>query len=158
MKGLVVLVVDDDERYAAILTGLFETHGASVYRASTLATALRIMSQRQVSCVLVNLSLPDVSGSEAVQRVVQASHGAPVGVMTDSGEVRKEALQAGAAFYWNKGELQDNEVLVQAIRNAAHTHTQVSQQVAALHDSIHEAKDLSTKVQAAAEAERSKSP
>lgn len=154
MKGITVLVVEDDETYTTVLTGLFETRGATVYRAGTLADALHALTQWKVSCVLVDLSLPDAKGLEAVKSIVKAGNGAPVGVLTGSGEMRREALAAGAVFYLSKGDLRDNEELVQAIRDAATAHAAVRQQVSALHDSIHEAEDLGKKVQAAVEAER----
>jgi len=104
-----VLVVDDDPSYARLaelmlLEGL--PAGATVRRASSISDALAACAQDAPSCVLLDLSLADGEGLDAIARLRAAGVGAPVVVLsgrTDRG-IAQLAADRGAHGYIVKGD------------------------------------------------------
>ena len=70
--------------------------------AGTLAAAVALLAGGEsIDCVLLDLSLPDAEGLDAVQAVQGADPAVPVVVLTgtDDQELAVRALQAGAQDY-----------------------------------------------------------
>lgn len=104
-----VLVVDDDPSYArfaalVLLEGLPD--GATVRQATSIADALDACAQAAPSCVLLDLSLADGDGLDAIGVLRDAGVGAPVVVLSgraDSG-IAQLAADRGAHGYILKGD------------------------------------------------------
>lgn len=110
-----VLVVDDDPSYArlaelVLLEGL--PAGSSVARALSLTEALDACATHPPSCVVLDLSLPDGGGLEAISRLREAGVGAPVVVLSGRSDAStaREAAARGADAYVVKGEEHDGRL------------------------------------------------
>ena len=103
-----VLLVDDEavsvQVYAAIVRQTFS--GAKVHIAVDLPEALQIASGRAPDLVLLDLSLPTVSGVETLLRFRRGFPSLPVVVLSvsEDKELIKACLAAGAAGYVPKAQ------------------------------------------------------
>jgi two-component system cell cycle response regulator len=114
-----VLLVEDnpgDARLVEIL--LSETgSGFAVSNADTLGGALEELVRSAYDVVLLNLSLPDSSGLETVERMRRAAPGIPLVVLSgqDDEEIALQALQSGVEDYLVKGR-GDGDLIARSIR------------------------------------------
>jgi serine phosphatase RsbU (regulator of sigma subunit) len=114
-----VLLVEDDPGDAFLVKDLLGDAGDfEVLWAESLAQAAELVGDG-VSCVLVDLGLPDASGLEALERVLSIASDAAVVVLTGLSDesVGVDALSAGAQDYLVKGE-HDASSLARSIRYA----------------------------------------
>ncbi|MCU1601600.1 MAG: response regulator receiver modulated diguanylate cyclase/phosphodiesterase with sensor(s) [Frankiales bacterium] len=77
-----------------------------IVQLDTAAAATARLRAGDVRCVVLDLSLPDAKGLEAVRLVRAAAPGVPVVVLTglDSDEVGRQAVELGAQDYLVKGQ------------------------------------------------------
>ncbi|MEA4971030.1 MAG: response regulator transcription factor [Candidatus Pelethousia sp.] len=81
-----VLVVDDEPKICEVLSALFESKGFRVLAAETGSEALRIFHAENITLVILDLMLPDLSGEEVCQAIRRCSR-VPVLMLTaKSGE------------------------------------------------------------------------
>jgi len=92
---------------------------ARVLVAPSLAHAVARLAEGSVDCVLVDLSLPDAVGLEALRAIASAAPEVPVVVLSAAGEepLAAQAVRAGAQDYLVKGEA-PGSVLARALRHA----------------------------------------
>jgi CheY-like chemotaxis protein len=69
LKGLVVLVVEDDPDNLELLSSHLEGEGATVVGAASIAAALAMTSGVTLSALLSDLELPDGDGCELLRRL-----------------------------------------------------------------------------------------
>jgi serine phosphatase RsbU (regulator of sigma subunit) len=118
--ALRVLLVEDDDGDAFLFEDLL--HGADldvqVARARTVAGAEAVLPA-DVSCVVLDLGLPDADGLAALHRLRAAAPGVPMLVLTGLSDTARglEAVAAGAQDYLVKGRV-DGELLARSIRYA----------------------------------------
>ena len=116
-----VLLVEDDEGDAFLVQELIAESGSEIElrRACSVADAMRILAARDIACVLLDLGLPDADGLSALRRVVEATPGLAVIVLTGHADEHRgiEALASGAQDYLVKGQV-DGALLTRAIRYA----------------------------------------
>ena len=128
---LKVIVVDDHELFRRGLIGLLEERGIQVVgEASLAAEAIQQASELGPGVVLMDLSMPGMSGIEATQRLTAAAPLVRVlvlTVMTDDQYVMN-ALLAGACGYL----LKDAPItqIVEGIRAAARGDSMISPRIA----------------------------
>ena len=106
--GGVLLLVEDDQDHAFLLARrLRELMPASwqIERRETAGAACDRLADGDVSCVVLDLSLPDARGLEAVQLLHSRAAGVPIVVLTgnDNDALGREALRLGAQDYLVKG-------------------------------------------------------
>jgi len=65
----IVLVVDDEIQIRRFLRAGFELNGFVVHEAGSGAEAIRAATLRPIDLVIVDLGLPDMDGSEVVERI-----------------------------------------------------------------------------------------
>jgi two-component system, OmpR family, KDP operon response regulator KdpE len=96
----IVLVVDDEVQIRRFLRTGFEINGFVVHEAATGAEAIRSATLRPMDLVIVDLGLPDMDGSEVVERIRSWSS-VPIIVLSVRGtEAQKvELLEKGADDY-----------------------------------------------------------
>jgi two-component system KDP operon response regulator KdpE len=96
----IVLVVDDEIQIRRFLRAGFELNGFVVHEAGTGAEAIRSATLRPIDLVLVDLGLPDMDGSEVVERLRSWST-VPIIVLSVRGtEAQKvHLLELGADDY-----------------------------------------------------------
>jgi two-component system NarL family response regulator len=116
---ITVLVVDDHPVVRDGLTAIIssEPDMQVVGDAGTAAEGVALYDQLKPSVVLMDLLLPDFSGSEAIRRICQRHSNAVVIVLTtvDGDEEIYRALEAGARGYLLKDMVRRE--LIQAIRD-----------------------------------------
>ncbi|HET9717843.1 MAG TPA: response regulator transcription factor [Pseudolabrys sp.] len=65
----VVLVIDDEIQIRRFLRTGFELNGFTVHEAGTGAEAIRAATQRPIDLAIIDLGLPDMDGSQVVDRI-----------------------------------------------------------------------------------------
>ena len=84
MGGLVlknVLLVDDEPKILEVLNALYESKGFKTFRAECGREALKISEHENLSLIVLDLMLPDISGEEVCRRIRQYSR-VPVIMLT----------------------------------------------------------------------------
>jgi serine phosphatase RsbU (regulator of sigma subunit) len=114
-----VLLVEDDDGDALLVEELLLDAGASVrmHRVNSLGEAKPLLAA--VSCVLLDLGLPDASGLAGVRWLRANTPQVAVVVLTGSADERRgvQAVAAGAQDYLVKGQV-DGPLLARVIRYA----------------------------------------
>jgi signal transduction histidine kinase/DNA-binding response OmpR family regulator len=115
-----VLMIEDDVSYARlieILLGESSLLSCEVVKCQTLAEGLRAMEQEEFSAVLLDLSLPDSSGFETLERMLKAHSDQNIIVLTGRSDKQLgiNAVKAGAQDFMVKGEF-GGEQLAKALR------------------------------------------
>jgi DNA-binding NarL/FixJ family response regulator len=131
-ENLTVMVVDDHELFRDGLAMVLAQRGFEVIGAVGSATeALAQIAEHRPDVVLMDLSLPGMSGIEATRRLTAAEPPVPVVALTvvASGPQVIEAFQAGAWGYLLKDASIDQ--IVDAIRAAVRNESVLSPRVAA---------------------------
>jgi FixJ family two-component response regulator len=111
----VVYVVDDDSRVTRGLSNLLAAEG---YKVVTFATAEQYISFERsdaVSCLVLDLELPDINGLELQQKLAE-TQGPPIIFITGHGDIPSgiKAMKNGAIEFLTKPI--DSEQLLEAIR------------------------------------------
>lgn len=114
----IVFVVDDDVSVRESLELLLRHEGLNV---ETFISAQEFLNRPRVSvpsCLILDYSLPGLSGLELQKRVAQDRHDMPIIFITGHGDVpiTVQAMKAGAVEFLTKPFSDD--VLLNAIRNA----------------------------------------
>ena len=128
MGGTVVrvLVVEDNPGDHELLLELFDALGDpsfELHHVGRLQDAIGFVTTSPADIVLLDLGLPDGSGVECVQRLIEASNTVPIVVLSGQGheEVALAALHLGAEDYLEKGTF-DEKLLRRTIRYAVERH------------------------------------
>jgi two-component system KDP operon response regulator KdpE len=96
----IVLVVDDEVQIRRFLRTGFELNGFVVHEAATGAEAIRAATLRPIDIVIVDLGLPDMDGSEVVERIRSWSNVPIIVLSVRSSEAQKvQVLESGADDY-----------------------------------------------------------
>ncbi|MHC6203911.1 response regulator transcription factor [Breznakiellaceae bacterium SP9] len=96
----IVLIVDDEAKIGEILTSYLEASGCKALYAPNGSGALRLFDSNDVSLILLDLMLPDVTGEELCRRVRERSD-IPIIMITAKVEERDiiNGLNIGADDY-----------------------------------------------------------
>ena len=113
-----ILLVEDEPEVRRIFRRLLSTHGALILEAQTGAEALVIARQTRLDLVILDLKLPDVSGTEGLRRIRRIDTSVPVIVVTSHGSVEtvRAAMELGAFDYLTKPF--DNQEIRRVAREA----------------------------------------
>jgi len=96
----IVLVVDDEVQIRRFLRTGFELNGFSVHEAATGTEAIRAATLRPIDIAIVDLGLPDMDGSEVVERIRSWSNVPIIVLSVRSSEAQKvQVLEIGADDY-----------------------------------------------------------
>ncbi|HTN70721.1 MAG TPA: ATP-binding protein [Methylomirabilota bacterium] len=119
-----LLLVEDSVADAGLLRAALcgasgTNHSVELVHVLRLVDALRYLQEATFDLVLLDLSLPDAQGTEALVRVQDTAPTLPVVIMTglDDEELAIEAVRKGAQDYLVKGDV-DSRMLVRAIQYA----------------------------------------
>jgi two-component system nitrogen regulation response regulator GlnG len=96
-----LLVIDDDESILYAFREVFKGPAVTLVTAGSAAEGLKIVSRRRPDAVILDISLPDMSGLEAYRRVREADAKVPVIFITAHGttDTAIEAMKLGAFDY-----------------------------------------------------------
>jgi two-component system, sporulation sensor kinase A len=119
---LALLLLEDNEVDACFITEMLQKADDPLWqitRAPRLSTALELLSQTQFKVALLDLSLPDFEGLEALMRLRQAAPNLPIIVLTgiDDQQISLQVLSQGAQDYLVKADI-TAAILTRVIRYA----------------------------------------
>ncbi|MCP4590820.1 MAG: response regulator, partial [bacterium] len=114
-----VLLVEDDEAQRITLTHIVEQEGYNVLACGTAAAALGHVRQANFGVAVVDLRLPDLEGTQLLERLHTHDEGIRVIIHTAYGsfDSAKESVNKGAFAYVEKAG--DPNVLVQHVHRAS---------------------------------------
>jgi FixJ family two-component response regulator len=116
-KSDVVFVVDDDFRVREALTDLFASRNLDCVAFASAAEYLRFANPTGPSCLILDVSLPDINGLELQSSMIRTDH-PPIVFISGHGDVISSvrAMKAGAIDFLTKPW--KDEDLLQAVRHA----------------------------------------
>ncbi len=114
-----ILIVEDDEKFARVLSKQLVKNDYIVYHSGTLSDFLKTAKDVKFDLVLLDLGLPDSSGLETYEKVSKMIPDIPVVVLTglDDEEIAVGAVKKGAQDYLIKGDV-DNRTLLRSLNYA----------------------------------------
>jgi two-component system, sensor histidine kinase and response regulator len=109
MRPLRILVVEDNPPDAAMIRAMLDPGEFEVVVANRIDEAIASIEKQRFDAALLDLSLPDVHGIEALHRLQDASPSLPVVIVSGDGDERvaTAAVAAGAQDYLLKGHFTD---------------------------------------------------
>jgi FixJ family two-component response regulator len=112
-----IFVVDDDFRVREALVDLFASKNLHCVAFASAAEYLRLANPSSPSCLVLDVSLPDINGLELQSSMARTSH-PPIVFITGHGDVPSSvrAMKAGAIDFLTKPW--SDEELLQAVRQA----------------------------------------
>jgi FixJ family two-component response regulator len=114
----IVFAVDDDSSVLRALSRLLRSHGYQVQGYDSAQPFLEAIQPTTHGCVLLDLSLPEISGLELQERLLASGNRHPIVFLTGQGSVQASvrALKAGAMDFIEKPF--EDTVLVAAVQHA----------------------------------------
>jgi two-component system KDP operon response regulator KdpE len=95
-----VLVIDDEAQIRRFLRAGYELHGLSVIEAENAAAGLRAATMNTPDLIILDLNLPDLDGSEVLERIRSWSNVPVIALSIQSDEREKvRLLKLGADDY-----------------------------------------------------------
>ncbi|RYD68507.1 MAG: response regulator transcription factor [Verrucomicrobiaceae bacterium] len=118
MNGTTIHLVDDDAGLRKALSRLLRAEGYEVRAFASAAEFLASCHAREIECLLLDVSMPDLDGLELQRRLVRSGATVPIVFLTGYGDIPMSvrAVKAGAVDFLTKpvGESE----LLQAVRTA----------------------------------------
>jgi FixJ family two-component response regulator len=98
---LVVATVDDDRRVRESVQSVLESAGYDAVNFESAETFLLSGALSNVSCVIADVRLPGMDGTELQRRIRQERRQLPVIIITahDDDDIRRQALRDGAVAF-----------------------------------------------------------
>lgn len=124
MDAVKVLLIEDSQAVATVMRQTLESSVATPFVitvAMSLAEGLLALANSSYDIILLDLSLPDCEGIDAVEQCRVSSPDVPIIVLTGSETMEIPAIAAGAQDYLVKGKF-DQEDLIRAITFAITRH------------------------------------
>jgi two-component system response regulator FixJ len=113
-----VYVIDDDEAVRHSLAFLLRAARLEVKTFESAASFLEVASDIKSGCVITDVRMPEITGTDLLRRLKDLKIGLPVIVITGHGDVplAVEAMKLGAMDFLEKPF--DDEVLLASVRAA----------------------------------------
>ena len=99
-----ILVVDDEPEVLRLFKRILSTENAEILAAQTGTLALGIARKTRLDLVILDVKLPDMSGTEVLRRLRSIDDGVPVIMATSYGsaETIRASMRLGALDYLTK--------------------------------------------------------
>lgn len=99
-----ILIVDDEPEMRALFERILSSEDADLLGAGTGAEALAIARRTRLDLVILDVKLPDVSGTEVLRRLRKRDDGLPVIMVTSYGsaDTVRTSMRLGAFEYVTK--------------------------------------------------------
>jgi DNA-binding response OmpR family regulator len=94
-----VLVIDDDPQVRLLISMILEDEGFAVEAAMAGAEALRLATELPPALVVLDMSLPDMTGETLAKHLRSLWPDLPILVVTADGKVRDKVARIGAFGY-----------------------------------------------------------
>lgn len=109
LQLLPTLVLEDDPTMAELMRevlrlGSYSGYGFDPVVCGRLSDAVWLLGRRPYSAAVVDLGLPDATGTAAVETIVAACPSLPIVVVTGSRDLGLQAVDLGAEDYMSKSE------------------------------------------------------
>jgi DNA-binding response OmpR family regulator len=113
-----VLLVDDEEGYASVLSKRMAKRNIEVTRALSGSEAIQVLRRQDFDAAILDLKMEDMDGIEVLKVFKKMDPGMPVIMLTGHGseQAAREGLEFGAFDYLTKPC--DLEELVEKLRSA----------------------------------------
>lgn len=128
-EAIRLLLIEDNVRHAQLLAEAMGDVGVaysgaqpySLTHVTGLAEGLEQLAHKEFDVVLLDLSLPEAPGLDALMHVRERFESVPLIALTARGEdqLAGQALQAGAQDFLQKGKI-TGELLARTVRSAVH--------------------------------------
>lgn len=107
VKGMQILIADDNERVRGLIKRLIADLCDEVFECSDGESAVRAYAERQPDWVLMDIELGEVDGLDATRRIKAEYPEARIVIVTnyDDSRLRQSAIDAGACAYVLKENL-----------------------------------------------------
>jgi len=115
IRGLEILLVEDDESVAEGLEALLENEGASISWVRTGSEAIEWVRRSRPDALILDIGLPDISGIDVFEKIEEVRPGTPVVFSTGHGDeahVERVAGRDTVAFLMKPYEI---DVLLEAV-------------------------------------------
>jgi CheY-like chemotaxis protein/two-component sensor histidine kinase len=89
-KGRSLLIVEDDEVHRRTLADLLGSEDVQTLAVGTAAEALAILAERRFDCVVLDLGLPDMNGTELLHKLNALPHGSPPVIVYTGRELSRQ--------------------------------------------------------------------
>ncbi len=99
-----VLLVDDEERFLQVFSKRLETRGMKVDTAATGEDAVQRARNRDFDAIVLDLSMPGMSGLEALKKMKAQNPDLQIIILTGHGTLQAgvEAMKSGALDFMEK--------------------------------------------------------
>ncbi|WP_312370144.1 response regulator transcription factor [Lachnoclostridium sp.] len=103
MKQKNILVVDDEQKILEVVYSFLESQNYTVFQAENGARAFEIFEKENISLIILDLMLPDITGEEICKKIRKTSR-VPIIMLTAKVEENNilEGLEIGADDYMTK--------------------------------------------------------
>lgn len=103
-QGKKMLIVDDEAGIRELLVAAFEGTGFEITTAKTGEEALHLFHQQRPDVVLLDIKLPDLDGTEVLQRIKQSVASTVVIMITavEASHISLKCMKLGASAYITK--------------------------------------------------------
>ncbi|RJP17515.1 MAG: response regulator [Candidatus Abyssobacteria bacterium SURF_5] len=104
MNSINLLLVDDEEQFLSTAKRLMEKRGVSTFVCTNGFDAIRILKERRIDVVLLDLKMPGINGVEVLRKIKQNHPDIEVILLTGHASVESavEGLKLGAFDYLMK--------------------------------------------------------
>ncbi|MFQ5470075.1 MAG: diguanylate cyclase domain-containing protein [Gammaproteobacteria bacterium] len=105
-EAIHVLLIEDNPGDADLVKLMLFDHGIRVTEVGRVNDAISLLSNKRFDIILLDLSLPDAHGMEAVHLVKQEAFNTPIVILSGSenDELSMQAVKNGAQDFLRKGE------------------------------------------------------
>ena len=116
-RPLRVLLVDDDDGYAAFVGRELAAAPVTLSRAGSIDSACRAIERERFDAILLDLGLPDSHGLATVSAMCDVAHDVPIVVLTSEQDdaLAVQSVQRGADDYLSK-ETTDGRTIMRSLR------------------------------------------
>lgn len=104
MKQYNLLIVDDEQRFADMLARRLNLRGCNCEVCYSGREAFKILKEKKIHLILLDLHLPDIYGTEVLTRIRKYDERTPVIIVTGHGteKDRRECMRQGAYAFMHK--------------------------------------------------------
>lgn len=129
-----VLIADDTKNIRLMLQKFFEIEGYQVTLSDNGADTLDILHQESFDLIMLDIKMPEMSGTEVLRRIRRAGIKTPVIVMTAYGTIKNavETTNLGAVCYLQKPFTIDKMQKILAQLNEDNVLSALEEQLAAI--------------------------
>jgi len=116
-KPLQIMIADDTQEIRRLLEMLLsEIDGVAICgKAENGAEALRLARENHPDLLVLDVSMPDMSGIEVLQQIRKNDQSMIVVMFTIESQLRDYCLKAGANYFFSKNEIGDLVEIIQML-------------------------------------------